>query len=289
MQIEAKQISFTYMKGSPFEKKAINDVSLTIPSGSYSAIIGHTGSGKSTFIQHMNGLLKPTVGEMTVGKWAVKPDTKQKALYDLRQHVGIVFQFPEHQLFAETVLDDVAYGPDNFGFTKNEAREKAMEALTLVGLDETFYDRSPFELSGGQMRRVAIAGVLATDPDILILDEPTAGLDPNGQKEMMELFHHWYKTKEERSVVLVTHHMEDAARYAETVFVMDKGSLVMEGSPTKVFSKKDELTRLGLSVPQTVSLLSRLKEKAKAEQMDIAKFDLKATVDEICLFMRKGD
>ncbi|UCZ53399.1 energy-coupling factor transporter ATPase [Bacillus shivajii] len=287
MYIEANEVSYTYMKKTPFEKQALKDVSLHLPSGSYTSVIGHTGSGKSTFIQHINGLLKPTKGEMTVGDWTITSKTKQKSLYELRKNVGMVFQYPEHQLFAETVIGDVAFAPVNFGFTKNEAQQKAAEALSKVGIGKEYYHRSPFELSGGQMRRVAIASVLASDPRILILDEPTAGLDPKGQDEIMRLFYEWYIEKEDRSVVLITHQMEDAAKYAKNVIVMEDGRVVMEGTPTDIFSKADQLKRLGLSVPQSVSLLNGLKEKTNFNDMNVAQFDLDGTIDEILAYLRR--
>ncbi|MFA9556510.1 energy-coupling factor transporter ATPase [Evansella sp. AB-rgal1] len=286
MEIKAEDIGYTYMAGTPFEKKAIDNINIHIKHHSYTAIIGHTGSGKSTFVQLLNGLLKPSRGSLHVGNWVITKETKQKQMYDLRKHVGMVFQYPEHQLFHETVIQDVAYGPINFGFSKKEAREKAEEMLLNVGIGKDLFDRSPFELSGGQMRRVAIAGVLAIEPHILVLDEPTAGLDPKGQVEIMNLFYSWYLEKEERSIVLVTHHMEDAALYGDHIIVMNNGEVHFQGEPTHVFQQKEMLYDLDLSVPETVALLERLKE-ISGEAMNTQRYTFDETVQEIISFLRK--
>lgn len=286
MQIKGRNVNYVYMEGTPFEKTALKDVNLTLGDKFYAAIIGHTGSGKSTLLQLLNGLLKPTEGELHVGEWKITNESKQKDLYFLRKHVGIVFQYPEHQLFDETVIKDVAYGPLNFGLSKDEAEAKAKEMLQLVGISEDLYERSPFELSGGQMRRVAIAGVLALEPKLLILDEPTAGLDPAGHEEIMTLFYDWYKAKAERSVILVTHQMEDAAKYAETIFVMNRGELFMEGKPHDVFRNGDALKQIGLGVPETVQFLEVLKERSGGK-METTKFTIEETVQEVLLFLGK--
>ena len=286
MHIKGRGISYTYMKESPFEKRALNNINLSIERNNFMAIIGHTGSGKSTFIQLLNGLLKPTEGELIVDDWKITNISKQKELYFLRKKVGMVFQYPEQQLFHETVLQDVAFGPINFNIPKKEAKEKAQEVLGLVGIGEELYDRSPFELSGGQMRRVAIAGVLALEPKLLVLDEPTAGLDPRGQEEMMELFYRWYKKEEDRSVILVTHQMEDAAKYADEILVMADGELLMQASPTEVFKKDEELKEIGLGLPMTVQLLQSLQEKS-GQPLQTIKFSIEDTVDEVLSFLRK--
>lgn len=251
MDITFEQVGFCYQKNSPFETRALQDVSVTIDSGSYTAIIGHTGSGKSTLLQHLNALLLPTEGTVTLGERVIKAGVKQKGLRDLRERVGIVFQFPEAQLFEETVEKDICFGPLNFGVSEEDAKARARKVIVEVGLTEEILTRSPFELSGGQMRRVAIAGVLAMDPQVLVLDEPTAGLDPNGRKEIMEMFAMLHRTKG-LTTVLVTHSMEDAATYAQKVILMKGGTVDRVATPREIFSQPDALTDLGLSVPDVV-------------------------------------
>ncbi len=242
------------------ERRALYDVSIKIPSGSFYAIIGHTGSGKSTLIQHLNGLLKPTSGSVYAGETTIRSDEKAKRLRDVRKRVGMVFQYPEHQLFEETIEKDICFGPRNFGASEQKAKRKAKETLQLVGLNEEFLQRSPFELSGGQMRRVAIAGVLAMEPDVLILDEPTAGLDPSGQKEMMELFA-TLREQKKITIILVTHSMEDAARYAEQIVVMARGSIYMQGKPAEIFQQKEKLHEIGLDVPEAIQFIKALEKQ----------------------------
>ncbi len=272
------------MKDTPFERQALSGLNIKLDSGQFTSIIGHTGSGKSTFLQHINGLIKPSKGEIKVGDWTISSDTKQKQLFDLRRQVGMVFQFPEHQLFHETVLQDVAYGPINFGLSKVEAERKATEYLELVGIGADLFTRSPFELSGGQMRRVAIAGVLAIEPLLLVLDEPTVGLDPQGQAAMMALFSEWYKAKEKRSIVLVTHRMEDAAKFSDQVIVMSSGKVLEIGTPEKIFSQVEKLKENGLSVPESVKLLSAIQSKSGIE-LETGKFTKEATVESILSFL----
>jgi energy-coupling factor transport system ATP-binding protein len=264
MDVSTKQVSHLYNKGTPMERRALFDVSIDIPTGSYYAIIGHTGSGKSTLIQHLNGLLKPSEGTVHVGKTVIRPDEKAKQLRDVRKQVGMVFQYPEHQLFEETIEKDVCFGPLNFGATEQKAKQKARESLALVGLGDDYLQRSPFELSGGQMRRVAIAGVLAMEPDVLILDEPTAGLDPSGQREIMELFATLRKQKG-LSIILVTHSMEDAARYSEQIIVMDKGSVFMKGSPADIFKQGEKLAEVGLDMPESIRFIEKLEKRFGAQ------------------------
>ncbi|WP_307893117.1 energy-coupling factor ABC transporter ATP-binding protein [Bacillus swezeyi] len=259
MDIEIKDVEHRYQMKTPFERLAIYDVNAVIKEESYVAVIGHTGSGKSTLLQHLNGLLKPTKGQIRLGKDVLEPGKKNKHLKALRKKVGIVFQFPEHQLFEETILKDIAFGPINFGMSQEKAKEKAREMLRLVGLDEELSDRSPFELSGGQMRRVAIAGVLAMEPEVLVLDEPTAGLDPRGRKEIMDMFYRLHKQRN-LTTILVTHSMEDAAAYADELIVMHKGTVKAKGSPREIFSKSDELAALGLDLPETIKFQKRLEE-----------------------------
>ncbi|ARK24638.1 energy-coupling factor ABC transporter ATP-binding protein [Sporosarcina sp. P37] len=251
MDISLQQVGYLYAKDSPFEKRALQDVSATIPSGSYTSIIGHTGSGKSTLLLHLNGLLKPSEGVVKIGDTVITAQTKGREMKEVRHQVGIVFQFPEHQLFEETVEKDIMFGPLNFGVPKEIAKERAHELVKLLGLPEDVLQKSPFELSGGQMRRVAIAGVLAFKPSVLVLDEPTAGLDPKGRKEIMDLFHHLHKT-ENLTTILVTHSMEDAARYSDRIVVMHEGTSVMEGTPEEIFNQEERLHSFRLSVPRSV-------------------------------------
>jgi energy-coupling factor transport system ATP-binding protein len=260
MHISFQQVEYRYSYKTPFEKLALEDITLSIPSGQFLAVIGHTGSGKSTLLQHLNALLKPTSGLVKVGEYEISPEKKMKSLKPVRQKVGIVFQFPEHQLFEETVLKDICYGPMNFGVSEEEAKERAKELIVKVGLSEDILHKSPFDLSGGQMRRVAIAGVLAMNPDVLVLDEPTAGLDPRGQREIMDMFYDLHKEKG-LSTILVTHSMEDAAHYADEIVIMQKGRLKRKGSPQDIFSSPEELFEMGLDVPDVVRFQFKLEER----------------------------
>lgn len=253
MEIKITNLDHIYMPRTPFEHRALTNINLHIKSGQFVAIIGHTGSGKSTIVQHLNGLLKPTKGSIQIGEFIINANKKNKKIKQLRENVGIVFQYPEHQLFDETVEKDIAFGPLNFGYTKEEARRRVMEVLPLVKLDNEILKKSPFELSGGQKRRVAIAGVLASKPKVLVLDEPTAGLDPIGRKQMMELFVTLHK-EEQLTTILVTHNMEFAAKYADLIIVMDKGNIVRQGSPVEVFESSDYLLKIGLDIPETMKL-----------------------------------
>ncbi|WP_338207987.1 energy-coupling factor ABC transporter ATP-binding protein [Lactiplantibacillus paraxiangfangensis] len=257
MAITFKQVDFTYQPGTPFETKALTDINVTIPDGSYTALIGHTGSGKSTLLQHLNALLKPTSGTVTIGERVITPSTNNKDLKKLRQHVGIVFQFPESQLFEETVEKDIAFGPQNFGVSEADALKTAAEMLDLVGLNQDLLKRSPFDLSGGQMRRVAIAGVLAMKPQVLVLDEPTAGLDPQGRLDMMEMFAR-LRHEQDLTVVLVTHQMDDVANYADNVIVMDGGRIVKTGTPREIFKEPQWLVEHQLGLPKTTAFAQQL-------------------------------
>ncbi|EDW5948329.1 energy-coupling factor ABC transporter ATP-binding protein [Salmonella enterica subsp. enterica serovar Enteritidis] len=259
MDIKLQQISYAYAQGTPFEKRALFDVDFEIPSHTYQAIIGHTGSGKSTILQHFNALLKPTSGEVHIGDRIVVAGKKAKDLKAVRQKVGIVFQFPEHQLFEETVLKDITFGPMNFGVSEKEAEARARELVGLVGLPEDVLEKSPFDLSGGQMRRVAIAGVLAMEPEVIVLDEPTAGLDPRGQKEIMDMF---YKLHQERGLttILVTHSMEDAARYADNIVIMHEGKNVLRGTPQDIFKDVETLKNLRLELPRIVRFQQKIEK-----------------------------
>lgn len=260
MDILLKQVGYSYAKDTPFEKRALTDVSLHIPSGSYTAIIGHTGSGKSTVLQHLNALLQPTEGSVLIGDRKIEAGTKAKNLRDVRRKVGIVFQFPEQQLFDETVLKDIMFGPLNFGVPEDEARRRAIALVDQLGLPEEVLEKSPFDLSGGQMRRVAIAGVLAMEPDVLVLDEPTAGLDPRGRREIMDLFYRLHQEKG-LTTVLVTHSMEDAARYADTVAIMHSGKCVETGDVRKVFANEEQLRDYHLEPPRTVRMQRDFEER----------------------------
>ncbi|WP_047999208.1 energy-coupling factor ABC transporter ATP-binding protein [Lactiplantibacillus herbarum] len=260
MAITFKQVDFTYQPGTPFATNALTDINVTIPTGSYTALIGHTGSGKSTLLQHLNALLKPTSGTVTIGERVITPTTSNKDLKSLRQQVGIVFQFPESQLFEETVVKDIAFGPQNFGVSEEDAHQTAAKMLALVGLDQSLLERSPFDLSGGQMRRVAIAGVLAMQPKVLVLDEPTAGLDPQGRLEMMQMFAR-LRHEQELTVVLVTHQMDDVADYADNVIVMDQGRVVKTGTPREIFADPQWLTEHQLGLPKTTAFAQTLREQ----------------------------
>lgn len=259
MDIQLQQVSYAYAKGTPFEKYALHDVDLSVKSGTYQAIIGHTGSGKSTILQHFNGLLKPTSGTVKIGDRMIEANKKAKELKPIRQKVGIVFQFPEHQLFEETVLKDIMFGPMNFGVSEELAEKRARELITLVGLPQSVLEKSPFDLSGGQMRRVAIAGVLAMEPEVIVLDEPTAGLDPRGQKEIMDLFYDLHQ-KRGLTTILVTHSMEDAARYADKIAIMHEGRCVLTGEPRALFTDVETLANYRLEPPRIVRFQQKIEK-----------------------------
>ncbi len=259
MGIILDNVSYTYQEGTPFASVALSDVSLTIEDGSYTAIIGHTGSGKSTILQLLNGLLVPTEGSVRAFDTLITSTSVNKQIRQIRKQVGLVFQFAENQIFEETVLKDVAFGPQNFGVSVEEAEAIAREKLALVGIDESLFERSPFELSGGQMRRVAIAGILAMEPKILVLDEPTAGLDPIGRKELMTLFKKLHQ--DGIAIVLVTHLMDDVAEFADQVYVMEKGKLVKSGKPSLVFQNVEFMEKIQLGVPKITRFAQRLAER----------------------------
>lgn len=259
MSIKIENLTHVYMANTPFEKKALDNVSVEIADGEFLALIGHTGSGKSTLIQHMNGLLKPTSGKIIVDG----TDITQKGvkLTDIRKKVGLVFQYAEYQLFEETIEKDIMFGPKNLGLSDEEARIRAKKAMETVGLDyETFKNKSPFDLSGGQKRRVAIAGVVAMEPRVLILDEPTAGLDPKGRDEILAEISKLHK-EYNLTVILVSHSMEDVARVASRILVMDEGKCVLDGTPREVFREVDTLESVGLAVPQVTYLIRELNKK----------------------------
>ena len=259
MGIALENVSFTYQEGTPLASTALSDVSLTIEDGSYTALIGHTGSGKSTILQLLDGLLVPSQGSVRVFDTLITSTSKNKDIRQIRKQVGLVFQFAENQIFEETVLKDVAFGPQNFGVSEEDAEQIAREKLALVGIDESLLNRSPFELSGGQMRRVAIAGILAMEPAILVLDEPTAGLDPLGRKELMNLFKKLHQSG--MTIVLVTHLMDDVAEYANQVYVMEKGRLVKGGKPSDVFQDVVFMEEVQLGVPKITAFCKRLADR----------------------------
>jgi len=253
--IELKNLTHVYNPGSVFEKTALNSIDMKINKGQMVAIIGHTGSGKSTLIQHLNALLKPTSGQVLLNSEDIHAD-KSKLKY-VRQRVGLVFQYPEHQLFEATIYKDVAFGPARMGLSENEVAKRVKDALNIVGISEVLYEKSPFEISGGQKRRVAIAGVLAMRPEVLVLDEPAAGLDPGGKDEILSQVKHMHATLG-ITVILVSHSMDDVARLSYHIFVMSKGELVCDGTPAHVFSQWEMLKSIGLDVPQISQLFIEL-------------------------------
>lgn len=276
MSIKLEQINYVYGQGTAYEKQALKDISLEIHQGEFVGIIGHTGSGKSTLIQHFNGLIKATSGALYFeGRNIYEEGYSMK---ELRSRVGLVFQYPEHQLFEVDVLSDVCFGPKNQGLSQEECEKRAKEALEMVGLSETFYRRSPFELSGGQKRRVAIAGVLAMGPGILVLDEPTAGLDPRGRDDILGQIEVLHKNTN-MTVVLVSHSMEDIARYVGRIVVMNEGEKMLDGEPEEVFSHYRELEKVGLAAPQVTYIMHAL--KAKGFKVDTAATTIEAAAREV--------
>ena len=258
MAIRIEHLNYVYSADTAFEKHALSDINLEIPDGQFIGVIGHTGSGKSTLIQHLNGLLKATSGTIYYNdKNIYEEGYDMKAL---RSKVGLVFQYPEHQLFEADVFSDVCFGPKNLGLSKEEVEARAYEALRLVGLKEKHYKKSPFELSGGQKRRVAIAGILAMEPDVLVLDEPTAGLDPKGRDDILDQVAKLHREKK-ITVILVSHSMEDVARYVERIIVMNKGHVLFDNTPREVFKHYKELESVGLAAPQVTYLMHELQDK----------------------------
>lgn len=260
MQIKFESVNHVYNANTPMEQRALYDINFEIKEGQFLSVVGHTGSGKSTLIQHMNGLLKPSSGSITIGEKVIKSDEKNKGLKEVRQHVGLVFQFPEYQLFEETVEKDIMFGPMNYGVSEDEAHQRARDVIQMVGLNESILEHSPFNLSGGQMRRVAIAGILAMNPDVLVLDEPTAGLDPQGQYEMMEMFNTLHK-QYGKTIVLVTHDMNLVAEYAEEMIVMHRGVMKLKGTPQQVFKEVEVLKECGITLPIAAQNYHQLAKK----------------------------
>ena len=259
MSIEVSNLTYVYSEGLPGESLAIDDVSFNIQDGQLVGLIGHTGSGKSTLLQHLDGLLKPKSGRIVIG--GVDITDENTVMRDIRRKIGLVFQYPEYQLFEETVAKDVAFGPANLGLSQEEVDNRVREALELVNLDyNEGKNVSPFELSGGQKRRVAIAGVIAMRPEVLILDEPTAGLNPKAHMDILDMINGIHR-KEKNIIILVSHNMDDIARMSDKVMVMDRGKLVMEGTPAEVFSRGDELKSIGLALPSSMEIVSQLRER----------------------------
>ena len=267
MSIEVKNITHIYSEGMPYESVALQDVSFSVADGEFVGIIGHTGSGKSTLVQHLNGLLKPKSGSIFIGDADI---TGEKVLMrDIRRKIGLVFQYPEYQLFEETVHKDVAFGPNNLGLSEEETDHRVREAIGLVGLDyEELAERSPFELSGGQKRRIAIAGVIAMKPEVLILDEPTAGLDPRAHKEILDMIRSIHET-EKNITLLISHNMNDIAALSDKVLVMEKGQVAMMGTPREVFSRGPELKKMGLALPPAAEFMNRMREKGWPAEVSI--------------------
>lgn len=283
MSIKIKDVNYIYAEGTAYEIHALKDVNLEIPDGQFVGLIGHTGSGKSTLVQHLNGLIRATGGRIYYDDRDIYGENF--SMKELRSQVGLVFQYPEHQLFEVDVLTDVCFGPKNLGYTREEAEQKAREALRMVGLGEEYEKRSPFELSGGQKRRVAIAGVLAMEPRVLILDEPTAGLDPRGRDEILDQIELLQKERG-ITVVLVSHSMEDVARYVERIIVMNHGEVRFDGTPREVFRHYRELEEIGLAAPQMTYLMQGLKEKGADVDTDAT--TIEEAADAIVHWLKNG-
>ena len=281
--IETKNLTYTYGAGTPFSKTAIEDVNIAIKKGEFIGLIGHTGSGKSTLIQQLNGLLRPTSGTVLLnGKdiWE-----KKKEIRKVRFQVGMVFQYPEYQLFEDTVIKDIGFGPRNMGLSQDEVNQRVMQAVDFVGLDHALLEKSPFDLSGGEKRRAAIAGVIAMDPDVLVLDEPTAGLDPQGRDHLLSQIKAYHKQRQ-NTVILVSHSMEDIARVADRALVMNESKVFLFDETAKVFSHAKELEQIGLRVPQVTKIMMKLHENGYP--VDPAVFTLEQAVKEILPLVQRG-
>lgn len=282
--IKLEDVTYVYSPGTPFAKQALSNVNLELNEGEFIGLIGHTGSGKSTLVQLLNGLLKPTSGQIYVEG---EPLSEMKSLKAIRQKVGLVFQYPEYQLFEETIEKDIAFGPINLGCNKEEIARRVKEAMESVGLPPEMGDRSPFELSGGQKRRVAIAGILAMEPKVLVLDEPTAGLDPHGRDEILSEVKELFK-KKGITIVLVSHSMEDVADLADRMVVMYKGKVAMDGTPREVFRREEELKSMGLGVPQVTTFLRELK-KTCAPGISADGITVEEATEELLRFLKEKD
>ncbi len=283
MAIKLQDVTHIYSPDSPFQKEALSRVSLHIPKGQFVGLIGHTGSGKSTLIQHLNGLMKPSSGSIYINGQDIH--SKEVNLKEIRQQVGLVFQYPEYQLFEMSIYKDVTFGPKNMGLSEDEITERVDTALRMVNIGEEMFEKSPFELSGGQKRRVAIAGVLAMRPDILILDEPTAGLDPKGRKEILDQISEMHKTLG-ITVILVSHSMEDVARYVDRLVVMENGKIALDGEPREIFNHIKELEAMGLAAPQIRYITQALVKKGMAIKEDI--LTVEEAADVIAAYLQQG-
>lgn len=284
MSIKIENLTHTYMKGSPFEKKALDNINIEINEGEFVALIGHTGSGKSTLIQHINGLLKPDSGKIIID--GIDITDKDANLNSIRKKVGLVFQYPEYQLFEETIEKDIAFGPKNLGLSDDDIEKRVKRAMNMVGLEyDKYKDKSPFEVSGGQKRRVAIAGVVAMEPKVLILDEPTAGLDPKGRDEILGKIKDLQK-EYSMTILLVSHSMEDVAKLADRILVMNGGKCILDGTPKEVFSEADTLESVGLAVPQVTYLAKELKKRNFNISDNI--FTVEQAKNEILKILNKG-
>ncbi len=282
MSIKIENLNYTYMTGTPFEKKALNNININIEDGEFLSIIGHTGSGKSTLIQHLNGLLKPDEGKIYID--GIDISQKKVKLNEIRKKIGLVFQYPEYQLFEETIEKDIAFGPSNLKLSDEEIKIRVKNAMEIVGLDyEKYRNKSPFDLSGGQKRRVAIAGVVAMEPKVLILDEPTAGLDPKGRDEILSEIAN-LKSKYGMTIILVSHSMEDVARVSKRVIVMDNGKCILDGTPREVFKEKEILFKVGLDIPQITHIVSKLRQNGFDISDDI--FTVEEAKEEIIKLLR---
>lgn len=283
MAITVENLTFVYNEGTALEQKALDGVSFEIPDGQFVGLIGHTGSGKSTLIQHLNGLVKPTGGKIYYNGEDIYAEGY--SLRQLRSKVGLVFQYPEHQLFEVDVISDVCYGPRNLGLAEDEVRKRAEDALRLVGMKEKYWEQSPFELSGGQKRRVAIAGVLAMNPEVLILDEPTAGLDPKGRDEILDQVEKLHEANG-MTIILVSHSMEDMARYAERLLVMNHGKKAFDGTPREIFRHYKELEQMGLAAPQVTYVIHALRERGVEVDEDIT--TVEEARDALCAVLKRS-
>ncbi|MDD3224062.1 MAG: energy-coupling factor transporter ATPase [Clostridium sp.] len=285
MSIKIENLTHIYMEGTPFEKKALDDINIEINHGEFVALIGHTGSGKSTLIQHINGLLKPTKGKIFIDDMDIT--LKKTKLTEIRKKVGLVFQYPEYQLFEETVEKDIAYGPSNLKLGEEEILKRVKRSMAMVGLDyDTYRFKSPFELSGGQKRRVAIAGVVAMQPSVLILDEPTAGLDPKGRDDILSKISN-FRDEYNMTIILVSHSMEDVAKVADRILVMNQGKCILDGTPKKIFREVDTLESIGLAVPKVTYLARKLRKNGFDISSDI--FTVEQAKDEILKCLRGGE
>ena len=287
MSIKFQEVSYTYSPRSPFEFKALNNISLNLEMNKITAIIGHTGSGKSTLVQQLNALLIPTSGTLEVCDFIITPDKKKnKNLKALRKRVGLVFQFPEYQLFEETIAKDIAFGPKNFGVSEEEINETVKKVIVQVGLDESYLERSPLELSGGQKRRVAIAGILAMNPDVLVLDEPTAGLDPTGAKAMLDLFVEL--NKQGKTIIIVTHEMDYVLEYCDLCVVLNKGDIVYEGTPINLFINDEIMEKVGIEPPLSIEFAKELIKNGLNINLNNIK-DVTSLSKEIITSLKAGD